>query len=179
MIAVSILTPTIPGREPLLAECLASVRAQTIDSFEHVVELDARREGCSVAMNRAAARANGAWFLPLADDDILLPSCLETLLPVARDNPAAIVYAPPLVWGEPQEWFTQAPPVIPSFALIPRDVWFQLGGYDERASREEDRKMWIAALAAGIPFVRADERPTWVYRLAHGGNKSFNAGVAA
>jgi len=31
-------------------------------------------------MNRAAANAKGEWILPLADDDLLLPGCLETLL---------------------------------------------------------------------------------------------------
>jgi len=127
-------------------------------------------------MNRAAARAKGEWFLPLADDDLLLPGCLQTLL--SYTNEADIVYAPPLVWGQPQEWFTQAPPVIPSFALIKRDLWFELGGYDETARREEDRKMWIKAMDAGARFVRADRAPTWVYRH-HGGNKSFHQGVAS
>ena len=52
------------------------------------------------------------------------------------------MYPPPLVWGQPQEWFTQAPPVIPSFALIRRDLWNELGGYDESRIREEDRDLW-------------------------------------
>lgn len=174
---VSILTPTIRGREPLLAECVASVKAQTFDACEHLIQLDMEREGCAVVMNGLAKRAQGEWLLPLADDDLILPDCVATL--VEHVNDADVIYPPPLVWGQPQEWFTQAPPVIPSFALIRRSLWMDLGGYDETLIREEDRDMWIKAMAAGARFVRADSRPTWVYRLGHGGNKSFNEGVAA
>ena len=174
---VSILTPSIPSRASMLAECCASVRSQTTAVWEHLVEIDHDRQGCAVTMNRLAASATGEWLLPLADDDLLLPGCVATLLEYADEGD--IVYPLPLVWGQPAEWFTQAPPVIPSFALIRRDLWNELGGYDESRIREEDRDLWIKALGVGARFVRADESPTWVYRLGHGGNKSFNAGVAA
>jgi glycosyltransferase involved in cell wall biosynthesis len=174
---VSVLTPSIPERAGFLDECVASVKAQTVTGIEHLVKVDGQRNGCSITMNELALEAQGEWLLPLADDDLLLPRCVETLLSYADQGD--IIYAPPLVWGQPQEWFTQAPPVIPSFALIRRDVWFELDGYDETAVREEDRKMWIKALEHGFRFVRADSAPTWVYRLAHGGNKSFNNGVAS
>lgn len=174
---VSVLTPSIPERAGMLAECCASVRASTVDVWEHLVLVDERRNGCAVTMNKLAADARGEWLLPLADDDLILPNCIAELL--ARSDDADVVYPPPLVWGQPQEWFTQAPPVIPSFALIRAELWRDLGGYDEARVREEDRDLWIKALAAGARFVRADSAPTWIYRLAHGGNKSFNAGVAS
>jgi len=174
---VSVLTPSIPERASMLAECRASVQAQTDGRWEHLVEVDERREECAVVMNRLAARAKGEWLLPLADDDLLLPGCIAELL--GRSEGADVVYPPPLVWGEPSEWFTQAPPVIPSFALIRRTLWETLLGYDESRVREEDRDLWTRALAAGARFVRADAAPTWVYRLNHGGNKSFHAGVAS
>jgi hypothetical protein len=82
------------------------------------------------------------------------------------------VYSPPLVSGnEDRWWFFQAPPVIPSTALIRRSLWDRLGGYDEGAVREEDRKMWVKAVEMGARFVRVDE-PCWVYRQWQG-NKSF------
>jgi hypothetical protein len=148
-----------------------------VDVWEHLIEVDEQRDGCAVVMNRLADAAAGEWLLPLADDDLILPDCIGILLAYCDD--ADIVYPPPLVWGQPQEWFCQAPPVIPSFALIRASLWRDLGGYDESRIREEDRDMWIKALAAGARFVRADTRPTWVYRLNHGGNKSFNNGIAA
>ncbi len=168
---VSILTPTIPEREAFLEECRASVNAQTADRWQHIIEYDDNHEGCAISMNKAAARATGDWVLPLADDDLLLPGCLKTLLSHADEGD--IIYAPPcLNSNEDRAWFFQAPPVLPSFALIRRDLWNELGGYDEAARYEEDRGLWLKAMAAGARFVRVDE-PCWVYRQ-WSGNKSFN-----
>lgn len=167
---VSVLTPTIRERAGMLGECVRSVRAQTDDRWEHLTLLDDAQAGCSVTMNKLARRARGAWLLPLADDDLLLPGALRALLAGGAD--ADIVYAPPLVTGnEDRWWFYQAPPVIPSFALISATLWRDLGGYNEALSREEDRDFWTRALDAGATFVRVDE-PVWVYRQ-HAGNKSF------
>lgn len=167
---VSVLTPTIPGRERFLEECKASVKAQTYVGTQHCVELDEAGEGCAVTMNSLAYRAIGDYLIPLADDDLLLPRAVETLLGY-RDE-ADIIYAPPLVNGnEDRWWFYQAPPVIPSFALIPKRLWMDLGGYDEKLRREEDRDLWTRALNAGATFYRVDE-PVWIYRQ-HANNKSF------
>jgi hypothetical protein len=87
------------------------------------------------------------------------------------------VYAPPLVSQNGSHHFFGEPPRIPSFALIRRTLWHQLGGYDETLTREEDRGMWTKALEHGATFVRVDE-PLWVYRF-HGGNKSYHRGVAS
>jgi glycosyltransferase involved in cell wall biosynthesis len=167
---VSVLTPTVAGREKLLRECEWSVVAQTVTVFEHLVERDEQRDGCSATMNRVAARARGEWLLPLADDDLLLPGCVEHLTAAAAAD-ADVIYSPPLVSGnEDRWWFFQAPPVIPATALIRAELWRELGGYDDVA-REEDRKFWIKALEAGARFVRVDE-PCWVYRQWDG-NKSI------
>lgn len=168
---VSVLTPTILERAELLAECIASVDAQTFDDYEHLVGVDEDREGCAVTMNRLARKAQGEWLLPLADDDMVLPGALEALLHHA-DSLDTIVYSPPLVTGnEDRWWFFQSPPAIPSFALISATLWEQLGGYNEQLKREEDRDLWTRALAADARFVRVD-RPTWVYRQWPG-QKSF------
>lgn len=169
---VSVLTPSVSERELMLEECRLSVKAQTLHPLEHLIEIDTGREGCSAVMNRLAEKAQGDWLLPLADDDLLLPGCLATLLPHTKG--ADIVYAPPLVTGnEDRWWFFQEPPAIPSFALIRRTLWAELGGYSEGLRREEDRDLWTRALDIGARFVRVDE-PTWVYRQ-HSGNKSFAA----
>lgn len=169
---VSVITPTIPERAHLLAECVASVEAQTVRGFEHLIWEDVDRQGCAATVNRLVGRAQGEWLLPLADDDLLLPGCIETL--VANTGDADVVYAPPLVTGnEDRWWFFQAPPVIPSTALIRASLWRELGGYDESLKREEDRDLWVKALAADAKFVRVDA-PAWIYRQ-HQGNKSFAA----
>lgn len=167
---VSILTPSLPEREKLLIECERSVVAQTFEDYEHLALVDVDREGCAVTMNKLASIATGEWLLPLADDDLLLPGCLETL--IAHLDGADIVYSPPLVTGnEDRWWFFQEPPAIPSFALIRASLWRELGGYNEALRREEDRDLWVKALGVGARFVRVDE-PTWIYRQ-HAGNKSF------
>jgi hypothetical protein len=162
---VSIVTATIIGREHLLSECVASVEAQTFRAYEH-------REGCSTMCNRMVAEAQGEWLFLLADDDLALPGCLASH--VAHSADADIVYSPPLVTGnEDRFWFFQAPPVLPATALIRKQLWLDLGGYAEAASREEDRKLWIKAVETGARFVRTTD-PCWVYRQ-HDSNKSFAA----
>ncbi len=171
---VSVLTPTILGREAFLEECRISVNGQTYTNVEHLVQLDSHKRGCAQIMNQLARRARGQWLLPLADDDLLLPAAIETLLEADGD----IIWSPPLVWGNDSKHFFGEPPEIPSFALIRTSVWKELGGYEESAIREEDRKMWTKALEAGKVFTKVDSDPTWVYRH-HGGNKSYNNGVAS
>lgn len=178
--SVSVLTPSIPERAALLVECRLSVRAQTAPC-EHLIEIDTARDGCSRVMNRLAREASGEWLLPLADDDLLLPGAVATLL--AHSGEADVVYAPPLVWGNNDTHFWGTPPNIPSFALVRASLWQQLGGYDEKRRREEDRNLWRAALDAGARFVRADTGPTWIYRFAFHPdgkprNKSYANGIA-
>lgn len=166
------ITATIPERQSYLRELERSVEAQTFRDFEHLILTDVDYEGCSVMVNRLVERARGKWLLPIADDDLLLPRCIETLL--AHSEDADVVYSPPLVWGiHDPWWYFQAPPAIPATALVRASLWRNLGGYDESANREEDRKLWIKAVESGAQFVRADSEPTWVYRLSHGGNKSL------
>lgn len=178
---VSVLTPSIQERGKFRYQCGRSVRSQCFFTapgaeVEHIVHLDLEQIGCAAAMNICAKRAKGEWFIPLADDDLLLPGAVESLLEQSAD--ADIVYAPPLVTGnEDRWWFFQAPPAIPSFGLIRRTLWEQIGGYDESLAHEEDRDFWTKALDLGARFVRVDE-PVWVYRQ-HSANKSFNKRLVA
>lgn len=179
---ISVLTPSIVERAELRIECRQSVASQTFRNFEHLVKIDRDREGCAVVMNQLAAKAKGSWLLPLADDDMLLPGALATLMRHSTD--ADIVYAPPLVWGNGDGHFHGEPPMIPSFALIRADLWRELGGYAEQLKREEDRDLWKRAMRAGARFVRADDAPCWVYRFMRNPdgsyrNKSYTRGGLA
>ena len=165
---VSVLTPTVPGREGMLEECEITVAGQTLCNHEHLILLDDEYRGCAPTMNDLAGHALGEWLFILADDDLLLPRCLELL--VAHGS-GQIIYAPPLVWGEDHEQFRASPPNIPAPALIRKDFWDLLGGYDVLLQRTEDRDFWCRAGARGASFVRVSEHPTWVYRF-WGGNKS-------
>lgn len=161
---VSVLTPTVPGREHYLKEACHSVKAQTLKGVEHLVRLDSAGEGCSKTVNKLAAEARADRLLILADDDILLPRCLE-LLVEAWPDVGPIVYPVPMVWGEGAGTFLGDPPHIPSLALIPTRIWRQLGGYNESLSQVEDGDFFYRAMQADTVFIRFDQEPTWIYRF--------------
>lgn len=159
---VSILTPTIAGREAMLEECCVSVAAQTFGDYEHLILLDEDRRGVAVTVNELAGSALGEWLVPFADDDLLLPRFLELLVAAAV---GPIVYSPPLVWGEDAAQFRAPPPNIPGAALISADLWRALGGYGLNLSGPEDQDFWRRASTGGHAFILVDEHPTWVYRF--------------
>src|SRR5258708_39467781 len=94
---VSIVVPTI-NRPKMLAEALASVRAQNFTDYEIIVVSNGENDemcrqsreaaaGCiyleldhgnvSAARNAGIAQANGEWIAFLDDDDLWLPHKLE------------------------------------------------------------------------------------------------------
>lgn len=163
----------------MLAECLESVWAQTVQPIEHLVAIDYERIGTTENVNRLVHAARGEWLYILADDDLMLPHCLETHL--AHAGMAEIVYSEPRVEGEswgrignidPEEML-RGGATPPASALIRVSFWRQLGGY--RGGRfdtgvPEDRDFWIRSARAGARFVYVPE-VTKVYRF-HGGNQS-------
>lgn len=153
----------------MLQELVLSVKAQTFRDFEHLVYTDVEKEGCATACNRAVQEARGEWVFLIADDDLMLPACLQHHIEASEH--ADVVYAPPLVWGEDPAQFLGEPPGIPSTALIRRELWLARGGYDNALDQTEDRDLWERLLGCGARFVRVGGHPTWVYRLGHN-NKS-------
>ena len=98
MADLSVITPTIPGREQFLAETRASVKAQTVRAAAHLVRLDdpgerdrAGKEDHMVEQhNELLAMVETEWLAVLHDDDTYLPCYVETILPALGD--ADIVY---------------------------------------------------------------------------------------
>src|SRR5690242_1685335 len=132
--SVTVITPTLPGREQLLDRCRTSVEAQTI-RCEHLVEADSERVGPAVLRNRLAGRATTEWLLLLADDDELDPASAETLLD--RADGADVVYPWCRTTGDNQiRWIVNKlhNPAsllrlnyIPNTVLIRKDAWDMLG----------------------------------------------------
>lgn len=160
--SVTVVTPTIPGREHLLREAVSSVNGQTHLKNEHLIHTDRTGMGCATTVNNLAKKARGDYLLILADDDVLLPRCLELHLTLA--GPTTVVYSPPLVWGEDAGQFHGDPPNIPSLGLIPTAIWRKVGGYDETLTQREDCGLWGKLMSQGLTFTRLLE-PTWVYRF--------------
>ncbi len=166
---MSVLTPSIPERSDFLREAKASVKSQTFRSYEHLISIDTEYQGCAPTVNALADRASGEWLFILADDDLMLPGCLQAHMKVSED--ADIVYGPPLVWGEDGAQFCAQVPNIPSASLIRADLWRRFGGYGNHLMTCEDRDFYERAYNQQAIFVRVEDTPTWVYRF-HGKNKS-------
>lgn len=95
---VTVITPTIPGREQELARCLASVYHQTVPPFVHLVVAmqrasdEPRPVAVAKAQNMALKAVETTWVLRLADDDWLTPQAIESLMHATWD--ADVIYAP-------------------------------------------------------------------------------------
>jgi len=95
---VTVITPTIPGREDVLVRCLSSIYAQSAPPMAHIIVAQQQAVGIprqvavSLAQNQALSDVRTTWVLRCADDDWLTPLAIEKLLAAADD--ADIVYGP-------------------------------------------------------------------------------------
>lgn len=170
---VSVCTPTVPGREQLLDEAVASVAAQTRPPLEHLTWTDETREGPGAVRNRLARMAAGDWLLFLDDDDLLDRDFLETLAPHVAD--ADVVY--PWVRVDGADWCPnrlfepralELWNYIPVTALVRRNVFLAAGGFDEGLRQAEDWDLWKRLVAQGARFKCVDE-VLWTYRILRSG----------
>lgn len=77
---LSIITPTL--QRPSLIACMLSVKAQTFEDWEHIVEVDHPRRGDygNHARHKAWKRATGDWVIYLDDDNSLAhPNALQDI----------------------------------------------------------------------------------------------------
>ena len=105
---ITVLTATLGRRPEMLAEAIASVRAQTFADWEHVVvddgsfsvgELEGVRvvrvthRGLGPARNAGLAVARGEAIALIDDDDLWYPHHLATVWEAMRVTRADVVYA--------------------------------------------------------------------------------------
>lgn len=176
MSPVTVVTPTLPHRAPMLAEAIQSVAAQTVPPAAHLIDVDLHRAGIPDMVNRLVDRVETEWFLLLCDDDLLYPHHLETL--AAYCAAADVVYSYCDVSGRswnPNRGFVAEDLIhgnyIPSNALVRTALWRALGGY-RRTDRFEDWDFWVRAVEAGARFTCVPEA-TWLYRFGDWGNVSL------
>lgn len=170
---VTVITPSLPGREELLKECAASVQAQTV-MVKHRVQVDTAQQGPQLTRNALAEKVTTEWLLPLDDDDLLDPNCVETLL--AHSEGADIIYPFCRMQGRtdwcpnrlfhPKRLFRMS--FIPVTALIKTDLFRMLNGY--RLVQLEDWDLYQRAYLHGARF-RCVPEVLWTYRFIDGVNK--------
>jgi len=172
---ISVITASLPTRSAMLAECVASVAAQTLAPIEHLISVDHARVGSSRTRNRLMQAAGGTWIAVLDDDDVMFPDHLAALWE-ERDR-ADVIYSFCEVTGRswnPNRTFDpdvlRGSNYIPITTLIRADLVRGLGGWQDGANGWEDWDFWLRALDAGARFVCVP-RITWRYRF-HRGNKT-------
>jgi glycosyltransferase involved in cell wall biosynthesis len=151
----------------LLQECRESVSVQSVRA-DHVVFVDARREGPQQVRNQLVSGAGTEWILPLDDDDVLDPECVEVLL--AHSEGVEVVYAWTRMVGRddwcPNRLFNSRTLMrrnfIPVTALIRKDLWDLLGG--QRKVPMEDHDFYKRAWLHGARFKCVPE-VLWSYRF--------------
>jgi len=143
--------------------------------------------GVSAARNRGARATRGPWLAFLDSDDLWLPAKLERQLDLLRPpEPAPACYTEEVWhrrgrWANPRKvhakhdgWiFPHCVPlciVSPSSVLLRREVFDELGGFDESLPACEDYELWLR-LAARYPVRLLPERLI-VKRNGHPGQLS-------
>jgi len=169
---ITVITATIPGREDMLAEAVASVKAQTLQPVKHLIYKDLSRRGIQWSMNVLWPQVKTPWIQWLADDDLFYPDHLESVAKftddadiihsycdvVGRDN-----FLPNYSAEESSYWMTAT-------ALMRTSMVKELGGWSPN-DFPEDHHFWVKAAKAGARFA-VNRRPTWLYRF-HGNNLSW------
>lgn len=172
MTDITVITATIPGREDMLAECVASVEAQTLPAKKHIIYRDSSRRGIRWAMNVLWPQVKTPWMQWLADDDLFLPHHLETVAKHTDDFD--IIHTHCRVEGRDQ-FLPNTPGEqngywLPATALMRTSLVRELDGWS-MTDWPEDHHFWVKAAAHGARFTMVPE-VTWVYRF-HGANLTF------
>lgn len=173
---LTVITPTIVGREGALEECRDSVSAQTVPVEAHRVGLDKLRRGPGHVRNHLLSLTTTTWALFLDDDDILYPDYVETVLPHFEDSD--VVYT----WCDKNfDYNTDIPfdgpalherNVIPVTACVRVDAVREVGGFPTDVAYE-DWALWLKLIDNGARFTCVEERK-WSYRRADDGRDAEN-----
>lgn len=168
---LTVITPTIPGREEDLVECRASVAAQTVPAADHIVICDVKGSSLAGTRNRLIEQVETEWYLALDDDDIIYPTYVEKVTPYFAD--ADIVYT----WCDknfdyPTDLLFDGEAlrqrnVIPATACVRTELLREVGGYPTGVAHE-DWGLWLKMLDVGARFVCVPER-LWSYRRKEDG----------
>ncbi len=169
---ITVITPTVAGREAFLADCKNSVNWQTQPVAEHIIE-NANGRKAPVVRNAMVKKVKTDWILTLDDDDWLYPEYVENIVP--HMHKADVIFTWPRwqgVKGQPHFLYkTFSPDTLEEFcpwqqtAVIRKSYWEKVGG--QKTVHLEDRQLWIDLRDAGARFYTV-EKALFVYRWHDG-----------
>jgi glycosyltransferase involved in cell wall biosynthesis len=153
---ISVIVPTITGREPSLDRCLRAYQDTSPDDTEIIVILD--QPTCGIAWNAGAERAGGRYLHFTADDIEPVEDWWEPAVAVVEDGktPCPMVLNSNGSLQSCGEWGVLHPDGTPTdIARVPfvsRSQWDTIGPSLETHYYTDN---WVAvrAVAAGIPCV--------------------------
>lgn len=173
-VTIAVVMPHIDGRNELFEQAVDSVRAQTRQPDQFLIEYDPERIGASAVLNRALPRIESEWIAQMADDDFMLPNHLAVLEAHAT---ADVIWPDCLMVGrehlnlcrEFDADHLRRDNYIPGGgSLIRTSAARAVGGWckpgDPDWHEYEDWVMWKRILANGGTFRHIHE-VTWGYRF--------------
>lgn len=178
--SVTVVIPTIPGREAELKRALASVEAQTRRPDAVLVGVDFERHGAAATRNNLLQQVATEWVAFLDDDDELYPTHLKLCLRRGAMSGVDVVYPGYDTIGEdPVNCFRMpfSPDLlrihnfIPVTAVARTEKVRAVGGFvehpDENGDPCEDWGLWLRLLDAGAKFSHLPVK-TWLWRVDGG-----------
>ena len=145
--------------------------------------------GLAASQNIGIAAARAPWVLKVDADDKIDSRYVEVILQAAQeDERRNVIFAPARHFGQRTDVFVYPPfdPaamidrfMIPGPAGFKKELWTQVGGYDESMRSAEDWDFYIRAqLAVGlVPHQIREEGLYWWYRV-HNGPRASDEGRA-
>lgn len=100
---VTLITPSLTGRERMLAETARSVEAQTVPC-EHLWMVDGDRLGPAPIRNKMLAEVDTELVGFVDDDDVLEPQHVELCVAALRESGACVAY-PWFRFNHPRAWW--------------------------------------------------------------------------
>lgn len=203
MAHITVVIPSIPGRQDSLRRAMGSIRETDVD-VQGFVQIDQEGEGAAATRNRALEQVTTPLVAFLDDDDEFKPGHLAKCLAHMRETSADIVYPwfdlnyggtirndkdPLFINGEPafgQQFNPEALSqnnYIPITVLAKTDMLKEVGGFPVPGSPEwphpdcEDWGMWLRLREIEARFSHLPER-TWQWNV-HGKNTSGRADNAS
>lgn len=189
---LSVIIPTIPGREHYLARAKRSIDIQTLQPINIIVSVDNERLGAAGNRDKALYQVDTEYVAMLDDDDYFYYNHIETLYKSIKEYDADIVYSWfDVVGGEdpfPQNfgrpWNPEEPCQTTVTVMARTETLLKAGGYSNKFGFSDDKlhqfsqgntagedfRIVYRANAQGAKIVHVPKR-TWAY-VHHAENTS-------